>query len=220
MVWDCKKCKWLCLIYKAIGGGGVSWAQRSGPWGSSTNFPILWEEKKKKKAMWCGPFWFFAWKTGTCSPKAPRVRLESSVLNRVPLKLGNDSYEEIQFLEPKRWKKNFFTLIGSYVSYKRYFGKNFIRNDGDIMKVNEVNCLSYRSWPGFYGVTLKISVVGEYPGSDWTKPVIIGGTQRKRQDWLWMSSSGKPLKRGVGCWDQASPTRPQFTGIGRNKGWR
>lgn len=102
-------------------------------------------------------------------------------------------------------KKKFFTLIGSYVSYKRYFGKNFIRNDGNIMKVNEVNCLSYRSWPGFYGVTLKISVVGKYPGSDWTKPVIIGGTQRKRQDCLWMSSSGKTLKRGGGVLGSGQP---------------
>ena len=62
--------------------------------------------------------------------------------------------------------KFFFTLIGSCVSYKWYFGKNFIGNDGNIMKANEVAYLSNRSCPGFYGVTLKISVVGKYPGSD------------------------------------------------------
>lgn len=52
------------------------------------------------------------------------------------------------------------------MSRKWYFGKIFIGNDGNVIKVNEVDRLSYRGWPGFYGVTLKISVWGKYPGID------------------------------------------------------
>lgn len=42
------------------------------------------------------------------SLQVPRVRLKRFVLNRLDLKLGNDSYEEIQFLEPNTGK-NLFT---------------------------------------------------------------------------------------------------------------
>lgn len=65
------------------------------------------------------------------------------------------------------------------MSYKWYFGKKFIGNHGNELKMTGVDGLCYRGSSRFYGVTLKISVVGKYPGSDWANLIIIGGTQKK-----------------------------------------
>lgn len=62
-----------------------------------TGFPILWEPTKVVQP---GYLRFFARKIGAYSLEVYHVRLKSFVLNHLNKRLGNDSSEEIQFLEP------------------------------------------------------------------------------------------------------------------------
>ena len=66
-----------------------------------TGFPILCEPTKVVQP---GYLRFFTRKILAYSLEVYHVRIESFVLNHLNKKLGNDSCEEIQFLEPNRPK--------------------------------------------------------------------------------------------------------------------
>ena len=79
-------------VYKDVGGGEGNWAQKV-----QTGFPILWEPTEVVQA-WVSQI--LSQKIGAYSLEVYHVRLKSFVLNHLNKRLGNDSSEEIQFLEP------------------------------------------------------------------------------------------------------------------------
>lgn len=82
-------------VYKAVDGGEGNWAQKSGS-EVQTGFPILLESTKVVPPV----FRFFAQKIEPILLKSIMLDWKSFVLNNLNKKLGNDSCEEIQFLEP------------------------------------------------------------------------------------------------------------------------